>query len=448
MSGLARPNALLIAAAGLLASRLLLSLIVIPPWQQPDENSHVALMELQRNRLAGSEALSDPAREAEILKSMASYSWWQHRGRPLTPVADARTFDTAGYGVGVSPTTSPAPMYHVVMGRVLSTLPRLSVVGDLYVVRAMSATLVLLTLLVAWLAARETLGAPCGAVVAALVALNPQFAVVSTSATPDAVINLLAACVWWQAAVAINGKNIFRALAVAWAAALFAASADRMGVSLLAVAAIASVAALVTAVRFGHWKSWFALPVGALTAAVAAGLSVWVLGAFGRTFALGSIFSSGWMPVPDALSWEFFASFTSTLHQSWWLTFGWVRYAPPQWWTAVAVALTMTASLGLGWRLIRQDDDARTVTLVAVAAVAVVTQILAVYWVYFRLGVGAQGKSLFPVMVPSLILLWAGIEAWVPEQHRTRAAVALVAVFAILDAAAWTLVALPAYAGL
>ena len=49
-----------------------------------------------------------------------------------------------------------------------------------------------------------------------------------------------------------------------------------------------------------------------------------------------------------------------------------------------------------------------------VALIGVGIQMLAVYWTYFRLGNGAQGKSLFPVLVPCLVLLWVGIEAWVP----------------------------------
>jgi hypothetical protein len=46
-----------------------------------------------------------------------------------------------------------------------------------------------------------------------------------------------------------------------------------------------------------------------------------------------------------------------------------------------------------------------------------------------------------------MTLLWIGIERWVPVSYRPQAAVALVAVFAIMDAAVWILVAVPTYAG-
>ena len=71
----------LLAALALLACRIFLALALIPPWQQPDEPTHVARVEQQRNRIALLDGSPDPAREGEILQSMASYDWWEHRGR-------------------------------------------------------------------------------------------------------------------------------------------------------------------------------------------------------------------------------------------------------------------------------------------------------------------------------------------------------------------------------
>jgi hypothetical protein len=48
-------------------------------------------------------------------------------------------------------------------------------------------------------------------------------------------------------------------------------------------------------------------------------------------------------------------------------------------------------------------------------------------------------------MVPAMTLLWIGIKRWVPAPYRPQAAVALVAAFAIMDAAVWLLIAVPAY---
>jgi hypothetical protein len=174
--------------------------------------------------------------------------------------------------------------------------------------------------------------------------------------------------------------------------------------------------------------------------------AAWALDAFGDTYYLASVFTQNWLLVDEARSWSFVTRFSLFVHQSWWFSLGWVRYAPPSWWTAVAITLTAIAAVGTGRQLLSSGaPDARRRTLIALAVVGVTIQVAAVYWTYLRLGNGAQGKSLFPVLVPCLVLLWSGIETWVPTSRRASAAAALVLLLAALDAAAWGLVAIPAY---
>src|SRR5436190_260988 len=77
--------------------------------------------------------------------------------------------------------------------------PRMPVASELIAIRAISAVFGLATLWVCWCATRESLGQTGAAIVTALLALHPQFAVVATTASPDALINLAGACVWWMA---------------------------------------------------------------------------------------------------------------------------------------------------------------------------------------------------------------------------------------------------------
>jgi hypothetical protein len=101
--------------------------------------------------------------------------------------------------------------------------------------------------------------------------------------------------------------------------------------------------------------------------------------------------------------------------------------------------------LGLVRRLFR-EDDARLRIVIALALVALGIQVGAVYWTYFRLATGAQGRHLFPCLVPALVLMWIGVESLPPVQYRRYAALGLVAVLALLDTAFWGLVVVPAYA--
>jgi hypothetical protein len=326
------------------------------------------------------------------------------------------------------------------MGRLLSWLPRLPIVEDLYILRAMSAVFAMLTLWVAWLGARECLGTLGGTTVALLLALHPQFAVVSTAAAADALANLFGACVWWQATLAVRRTHILLPLTGVWGAAIAAASVDRMGVPLLAIALAVSI------VVIARRRESVTGPIAVTSVVLALVAAAWALDAFGDTYHLASVFTHNWLLADEARSWSFVTRFTLFVHQSWWFSLGWVRYAPPSWWTAVAITLTAIAAVGTGRQLLSSGaPDARRRTLIALAVVGVTIQVAAVYWIYLRLGNGAQGKSLFPVLVPCLVLLWSGIETWVPTPRRASAAAALVLLLAALDAAAWGLVAIPAY---
>jgi hypothetical protein len=213
-----------------------------------------------------------------------------------------------------------------------------------------------------------------------------------------------------------------------------------MAVPLLAIAFV--VSGVVMAQRTTNAKRMITVIFVALTLPAAA----WILGTAGESYGLGSVFSSSWLPVDEARNWSFFGRFTSFVHQSWWFSLGWVRYAPPSWWAMIAVSLTAIAAVGTGRQLVDLGTPGALKRMfIALAVIAVALQASALYWIYFRLGNGAQGKSLFPVLVPCLVLLWSGIETWVPTRLRVHAAAALIVLLALLDMAAWTLVALPAY---
>jgi hypothetical protein len=82
---------------------------------------------------------------------------------------------------------------------------------------------------------------------------------------------------------------------------------------------------------------------------------------------------------------------------------------------------------------------------IAIAILMVAIQLAAVEWVYFRPAVGAQGRHLFPALIPSLVLLCAGWDRLLGPSLGSRARVALVLVVAALDTAGWLTLAIPVY---
>ena len=248
----------------------------------------------------------------------------------------------------------------------------------------------MLTLWIAWLGARECLGTLGGATVALLLALHPQFAIVSTAAAADGLVNLFGACLWWQTAVAVRRDHSLLQLIGVWGAALAAASADRMGVPLLAFALLVSV------VVIARRTESFPRPAAVLFVGLALLAAAWAFRTSGATYDLRSAFTQDWLLVPAARNLSFFGTFTSFVHQSWWLSLGWVRYAPPSWWAMIVVTLTAIAAVGTGRQLVSRGAlDAGRRILIALAVAGVALQVSAVYWTYFRFGHGAQASLSF-----------------------------------------------------
>lgn len=435
-----------IAATALLASRLLLACVLIPPWQQPDEPTLFALTQLQASRISGFQESADPGREGEVLRSMATYEWWRHRayGFPVPDVPPKRFVD-AGQRVAdeVIGIDNPPTYYHVA-ARVLTWGGGRSLVQDLYLLRAFSAVLGMLTLWIAWLGARQSLGSVGGAAVAGVLALHPQFAVVATAATPDAMVNLMGALMWWQAARACTHARPLWPLVGVWAAAIGAAAADRMGVPLLAAAFLTTGMVLAARTRMSRRAL---LVAGSLAAAAVVVFAAVVVMIDRSTDGFALVATLVRRPERTVvLGWSLFSSFTWYFHQGWWFTAGWSRYFPPLPWTIATVLLTAVAVAGSTRVLVRRDGgDSQKRILTALAVLVVGIQLAAVYFTYFRMGDGAQGRYLFPVLLPTLVLLWTGIESFVPQSRRLHAAVALVSIVALLDATAWTLVVSAAY---
>ena len=426
----------LAAAAVVLLSRMALSLAIVPPWQLPDEPIHVAVAEVWRSRITG-EGTSDRGREAEIIDSMIRHHWWRHYEKPLPAGPQPIRFVSTGAVVstiGLEPESpSYAAPYYATAGWLLSLAPRGTVERDLYAMRLMSMLFAAATLWVGFLACRLALDELGVAAVTSLLAVHPQFAIASTTAGPDALVTLAGAVVWWQTLRALRGTRQFRSLAVLWLVSICAAIVDRLGVALLPIALSVTVMVSITRLRPRSAVALVACTVGAIV------ISVGTIPAIRGQVEFSLRTASG----PSALAdLDYIRRFVAFLFTSWWYSLGWVRYQPPDWWAMVTGLVTIAASVGVVRRFLRRGDARETIV---VAVVNLVALLAAVGVVFLRLRVGPQGRYFFPAIVPSLTLLWLGIEALVPERFRTAGAVALVGGVAVLDVLAWILVALSAY---
>jgi hypothetical protein len=433
------------AAAGCLAAQLILALALIPPWQNPDEPQHLMTTRLILTRgpdFVVESTWGDPS-EALIVASMVRYGWWRHYGEP-TPDPLPSTF-AAGpakvVGDYFGPPGGGSRLYYRAVAALFRTLGTDDVLRQLYAMRGVSAIAALLTIWCVWAGARALLDPRAALVITALVALHPQFVLVSTTASPDALVNLAGAVVWWQSALLLASGVTVASLAMLWIAAAMAFVIRRMGAPLLVV----SGAVTIFVVSRDLWlkRAW-----RSTLAAVAAGAVLLVVAA--PMLGTDASRALGWIQFDRARALSTIAAnserlggFFEMMFRTFWLAAGWLRYVGPPWWHAVTVALCAVAAIGLV-RLVATRRHGQAFWLSIGAASLQIAAVVAYY--FGILQSGPQGRYLFPVLPAIFCLLWLGWHAAVGGEKRPAfAALSLVVVMAVLNTSAWAFVILPAY---
>jgi 4-amino-4-deoxy-L-arabinose transferase-like glycosyltransferase len=415
-------------------ARLLLALVIVPPWQNGDEPQHVAsVLILTRESAADGEA----AVEADIIGSMAAYQFWEYYSRPVPAPLPSRFVETTIERRAIG----DGQHYYEAAAALVRWVGPAHVTGQLYVVRGLSALLAILTLACCWAAARQAVGEHAALIATGFLALHPQFALVSTTATPDMVINLCGAFMWWQAIRLLEHPRSASAFVGLWAAAALGVTTRRLGFLLLPIAAVVSAAAVAQVMRSSGRHRWAAAALGlAMLGALGVLMASSPGGVSTAAAALRSAFE-GQRAERRTLSYVLL--FSRSLFDSAWLVAGWFRFPAPGIWLWVMHALTACAAVGTV-RSLSRGGGFRGVQLTAVAFVG--SMVAGVYAYHLALmNGGALGRYLFPAAGPMSVLLWLGLRTWWPERHWGMVAVALLALIAIFDAVGWAYLLMPTY---
>lgn len=432
---------ILAVIATLFGIRLLLALLIVPPWQNPDEPLHFSSMRMfwsqdgiwsvraETLTAAGSAGLDQPTEQA-IIRSMGRYNWWSHYGR-LTPdpLPDSlQQIPSAESELAGGPT-----VYYRTVAWLLRLLRIDGFESQFYLLRGLSALLALAALGFAWAATRTAFDVRAAAVVTAILALHPQFVLVSTAVSPDMVVILLGAILWWCAVLIVSGRSFAWPLTGLWLTALGAVFIRRLALPMIGIAAAISAVAAARIV----WRREIRSAAVIVAVPLALALMAWIF--FPREIARIYLAADNLLFLRGRLGHIEYSRFAAGLFNSSWLVAGWGQYPAPSLWLSVLRVLTTIAAAGAIVSLWRMPER-RAVTLAAVCFVAI--QMAAVFASIFQ---GPQGRYLFPVAVPLFTLWWAGIRAWVPRHLSTAADVALVLFMFAFDLSCWTAVLIPAY---
>lgn len=448
MSG--TPGRLAWLALLVLLVRGLFALALVPPWQQPDEPQHFeAAWAIARSPSFDLRVRTDTAIEVEIFESMARHDWWAHVAETRATKPRSFTEDPYFSRIQVEGVHDAPPVYYAVTAALLRLSAMRDLVTGLYLARACSLVLGLLTLGAVWAGSRQLLPASpeVAAGVIGVVALHPQFLLVATSANPDALVNLFGAVIYWQLACLARHAHAVRALIVIIVAAALAVFTKRSGAPLGVVAAAALVWLIAASLRRGRRALAAGLAVTALAAGVVAAL--WLAGSDEMERLVREWSHVIRAPLEEnPLSVAFLWTFTITLVRSAWLWFGWMAYPAPAGWTAAASAVTVAGLVGVPRLVVRANRQGRQACwrAVGVAGLMAVIQLASILVTFYARGRLAQGRYFFPAIGPWLVLVCLGWTAWWPERLKHRAAAMLVGTVWVLDLVGWWVYVVPTYA--
>ena len=421
------------------ACHLVIAIAVIPPWQGPDEPQHFAFVRvLTLGPSADLDRRQSTAVEGEVVQSMARHGWWRHYG---TPQPDPLPTDFSPLSNQIWRVESAPSVYYTLAAVYSRMFDVTDLLDQYYRLRWASAFLAILTLWCAWAGSDLLFGRYVATGSAALLALNPQIAWMSTNVNPAVLVNLFGAIIWWQSARLVTGNATLIPTVVIVSIAGLGVFTKRVAASFVGMAGLASLYAFKKSGLISRQHLPRLLGVIGAVVLVVAGLARLIPEELIRLREHWSYILR--FSVSDqARSLEFFTHFTTTLFDSAWLWVGWLSYPAPLFWLLTLRVLTLAAIVGLVVLVFKNRFWRRAI---AIAGSLVSVQIIAIYGGIFLNGYGPQGHYLFPVMAPWMTMLWIGLHGWWPHNLWPVVGTVILATLSILDIVAWSVVIVPAY---
>ena len=425
---------------------------VVPPWQNPDEPTHVFLAQLLALpaavvntspvvQLPNGDLLTRVEQDiqGQILESMAAHRWWEAYGSP-PPEVIPRAFVLLGQ---FSSGTYAPPIYYGIAAGVLRLTAPDDIDGTYWRLRGLSIVLAVIALWCVWAGTRLFFGDSVALGATAIASLHPQALITTMAVNPDVLTAVWGAFIWWQVAELVNGRRRGLAFLLLIVGAVAAVLTKRSAVPAAAMALLVAVWVFLP----GTWRfSPRQRVLGALAAlAGVAAVAAATLVSDGLFTAVASFWSSvavqrrpltsGLLPVA--------AEYVGISIDYAWLIAGWQRFSPPEWWLWIARGLTAAGLAGAVVAVIRARGRAQDG--LAVAWSFFLIQAVAILVPGFWNLAAPQGRYLAPVLAPLAVLLWMGIMGLMPVRWHAAAGPLLVGAIAVIDATALTATLVPAY---
>ncbi len=455
--GVRKVTLLVLAASAIFGLALV---VIIPPWQSPDEPTHFEYVKVLASGDPPWSPRSDPGLQEEIIVSMDRHDYWRYlrleEPRPLPRTFRGTPFLSAAPShIGKNP-----PLYYFLASLVLRWPAARSLESELYRLRLFSLFFTLLTVILVAGCAGEVFGrsSPLVPAATAAAAFIPQVLVIGTSVSPDPPINCIgAAVIYLVLRSRTNGFTPARTFLILCLLGL-GVMINYKGLILLAVLPVVLLLHFLprrrgapAPARAAGWTGLVALLLAAGYAAL-----VWYFPEVARVFIVRlNIFSSTLLDFlygrvnfrPGYWSW-----FHGELFKSFWLKYGWLIYELPGFvyrFLAAASGISLfgvviflgRSAAGRGSPSVRRRE---TVTTLIVFAAAVLVAIY-LFWGLKGSTIITQGRHLFLVMPAWAILFTLGWSSLFPARWARLVGYGLLGGFFLLAAGSILFFILPTF---
>lgn len=426
----------------------------IPPFQNPDEPAHFKFILIHAFGAKRAEAA-----EAGIIRLMDKNNWWRHvgLGRPETLPVRLRETEFIGNLTREVVTSRAVELYHFLMGKTAGIFFKRDIETFYFFCRLFSVFLFAGSILLVFstFGKISNFGPPYLVFAAPLVLFLPQFALVNFSVNPDA-LAIFICCLFFSLAVSLfpwkfNLSTYFLLLLIAAIGLLTDKSILSLILFLLLIPlffikrpiigrdALLAVLVLWIIILAFSWIIWF------FPSASAEILEIIQKQILGRLPQVADIFSF------DPFNRQFF----SILFESSFFRFGWMAFHAGNGVSLVVKIVLFSSLLGIvafavkavRLRFRKLKDNLRTVEsarMMIFFAAATAIQLFLTWIVWAPRGSLAQGRYLFPVIVPISALLAAGVYNLFSIGHRKVAKAVMCALvtaeFLFFNYAVWNFI--------
>lgn len=419
----------------------LVYLVVVPPWQAPDEPAHFEHARLlYANRRFVDYPDISPELEQEIIASMDRHNFWAKGVTDFRPAERGRLPENFAevWAWGTSHELHQGPLAYVLYAATLPFTISRSTEVQLYGMRLLSILLGLATGGVAYLTMRELFAGNDFLLlgVVAFILLLPMHLFMHSVVNNDALAELVASGFFLVLVrVFKRGPSVVR-LGTLLGLIVVGAFTKKSTLFTIPLTFVAGGIYLMWRIR----RRWVRISLaGTSVAVVAGGVFLWdevrdrlveaAPGIYYNYFGLWR--PAGQEPVLlPPLSSEALLAYRRWVlvsFESFWAFFGWLNLRLGLGWYILLGVICLIAGAGLGLmllRLVRGElflADWQRMTLLTFGA-AVLLALVIMFARQFRAFEGApQGRYLFPVIIPLATFLMLGLEQWIPERRRVLA---------------------------